>query len=48
MILKDFVLKRIAGVYSTRPSYESTLCLMILSLLYSVLEVLRVLEQCGT
>lgn len=48
MILKDFVLKRIAGVYSTRPSYDSTLCLVVLSLLNSVLGVLRVLEQSGT
>lgn len=48
MILKDSVLERIAGVYSTWPSCDSTLCLVILSLWYSVLGVLRVLEQSGT
>ena len=48
MILKDSVLERIAGVYSTWPSCDSTLCLVILSLRYSVLGVLRVLEQSGT
>lgn len=48
MILKDFVLERTASVYRTWPSYDSTLCLVILSLRYSVLGVLRALEQNGS